>query len=152
MNGADFLALLPLLTLTVGVVILLLTVSIHRNHRLIAWSTGGVFALALLACLFALDAAPRLILGFFRVDGYGLIFTALFAATAMFHVPTAYAYLERRKGEEGEYYLLLATATLGAMTMAVSDHFAAFLLGMEILSISLYPLIAYPEEGHAPLA
>ena len=33
--------------------------------------------------------------------------------------------------------MLLATATLGAMTMASSAHFASFLLGLEILSISL---------------
>ncbi len=47
--------------------------------------------------------------------------------------------------------MLLATATIGAMTMASSAHFASFLLGLEILSISLYVLVGYPEEHHAPL-
>ena len=37
------------------------------------------------------------------------------------------------------------------MTMASAAHFAAFLLGLEIVSISLYAMIAYPEQGQAPL-
>ena len=35
--------------------------------------------------------------------------------------------------------------------MGAAAHFGAFLLGMEILSISLYAMIAYPDSGRPPL-
>ena len=60
-------------------------------------------------------------------------------------------YLEGRAGSPEEFYLLLLMATLGAMTLASAQHFAALLLGLEILSISLYAMVAYPEEDHPPL-
>ena len=52
--------------------------------------------------------------------------------------------IEVSAGEEAEeFYLLLILATLGAATLVASSHFASFFLGLEILSISLYALIAY---------
>jgi NADH-quinone oxidoreductase subunit N len=50
-----------------------------------------------------------------------------------------------------EYYLLLLLATLGAATTVAADHFAAFFLGLETLSISLLGLIAYPQTVERPL-
>ena len=39
--------------------------------------------------------------------------------------------------------MLLLLATLGAMILVASSHFAAFFLGLELLSVSLVGLIAY---------
>jgi NADH-quinone oxidoreductase subunit M len=39
--------------------------------------------------------------------------------------------------------LLLLLATLGAMVLVASQHFAALFLGLEILSVALYALLAY---------
>ncbi|GIT39153.1 MAG: hypothetical protein Ct9H300mP8_03490 [Gammaproteobacteria bacterium] len=50
-----------------------------------------------------------------------------------------------------EFYMLILTATLGAMVMAAASHFATLILGLEILSISLYAMICYPQEGKLPL-
>ncbi|MEM1434964.1 MAG: NADH-quinone oxidoreductase subunit N, partial [Pseudomonadota bacterium] len=63
----------------------------------------------------------------------------------------SYRYLSGRRGELEEFYLLTLLATLGAMVMVAATHFAAFVLGLEILSISLYAMIAYPEERRPPL-
>ena len=42
-------------------------------------------------------------------------------------------------------YLLLGT--LGSAVIVMSVHFASFFLGLEILSVSLYALIAYNRKG-----
>ena len=42
-----------------------------------------------------------------------------------------------------EFYILFSTALLGAGVIVSSTHFISFFLGLEILSVSLYPLIAY---------
>jgi len=57
----------------------------------------------------------------------------------------AYSYLERRESRPEEFYLLLLLATLGSGVLVASSHFASFFLGLEILSIALYALIAYPR-------
>jgi len=41
----------------------------------------------------------------------------------------------------------LILATLGSMTLVISSHFASFFLGLEILSVSLFTLIAYQRKS-----
>ncbi|MGZ4199343.1 MAG: NADH-quinone oxidoreductase subunit N, partial [Thermoleophilia bacterium] len=57
----------------------------------------------------------------------------------------SYGYLERREAHPHDYYTLLLLATLGGAVLVASTHFASFFLGLEILSVSLYTLIAYPR-------
>ena len=61
----------------------------------------------------------------------------------------SYGYLERTERESAEYYVLILLATLGAAMLVASSHFASFFLGLEVLSVALYGLIAYP--GAAPV-
>ena len=56
----------------------------------------------------------------------------------------SWGYLDRLAIEAEEYYVLLLGAALGAVTLVGATHFATFFLGLEILSVSLYALIAYP--------
>jgi NADH-quinone oxidoreductase subunit N len=151
MIAADFIAMLPLIVLSGGVALLLLIVSFWRHHALAAGLTVVTFAATLLAIPAALPVFPRQVTPLFWFDHYGAFFYALFATTGLVTALLSYRYLQRRKGDLEEYYILLATATIGAMAMASAAHFASFLLGLEILSISLYVLVGYPEERHAPL-
>ena len=57
----------------------------------------------------------------------------------------SYGYLERREEHPHDYYTLLLLATLGGAVLVASTHFASFFLGLEVLSVSLYTLIAYPR-------
>jgi NADH-quinone oxidoreductase subunit N len=54
-----------------------------------------------------------------------------------------YDYLGKRDVHHEELYILLLLATVGAMVLVASSHFASFFLGLETLSISLYAMIAY---------
>src|SRR5262249_12442811 len=56
-------------------------------------------------------------------------------------IALSFGYL--REGASGELYVLLLLGTLGAAVLAASVHFASFVLGLEILSVSLYALIAH---------
>lgn len=77
------------------------------------------------------------------MDRYALFFIALLAATSIVVILLSYAYLAQHAGPRGEFYLLLLLATLGSAVLAASTHFASLFLGLEILSVSLYTLIAY---------
>lgn len=151
MSDQDFLALSPYITITVGILVQLLVVSVRRG-RTLAMVTGVLVLVATLASLpLGLGAGAPVVTEFLRLDAYAAYFNALFLFAAIVTAVLAHKYLENRAGEPEEFYILLGTATLGAMVLAASYHFAAFLLGLEILSISLYVLIAYTEEGHPPL-
>jgi NADH-quinone oxidoreductase subunit N len=150
-SGADVQALAPHLALGALVVGLLLLVSFRRGHVLAALVTGLGLGAALVAVWAAAQAAPRQITPLLVVDGYSLYLCALFLAAALVVTVFSHRYLRRGHAEPEEYYLLLVAATLGAATLASASHFATVLLGLEILSIALYVLIAYPEEGHPPL-
>ena len=153
MSGAALQALLPWLVVTGGTLALMLAISFARSH-LVALGVTLATLIAALATLPASNAAgAQTIDGFLAIDPFANFFNALFLFAAMASALLGYRYLERSvaAAHREEFYILLLTATLGAMTTAGATHFAAFVLGLEVLSISLYALIAYPDEGQPPL-
>jgi NADH-quinone oxidoreductase subunit N len=87
--------------------------------------------------------APRQVTSLLLVDQYSLFFTGLIVASAAVVAIFSFPYLEDQGGHREELYLLLLLATLGCAVLVASNHFVSFLLGLEILSISLYSLVAY---------
>ena len=151
MNPAVVVALMPYLVLSGGLLVLLLTTAFLRGHMVALLVT----LISLLAVLYvtpaALESGRQGLDGLIVIDGVALFFNILFVLAAIATAITGYRYLETRSRSHEEFYILLVTSTLGAMTMAAAEHFASFILGLEILSISLYALIAYPEKGRASL-
>jgi NADH-quinone oxidoreductase subunit N len=56
-------------------------------------------------------------------------------------------YLQARSLEKGEFYLLALFATLGMMVMISSNHFLTMYLGLELLSLSLYAMVAIDRDS-----
>lgn len=151
MTAQDFAAIAPHLVLTAGILITLLIVSFWRRPPLIAAATILTFIATLIVTITSSDNLPHAIGEFLIVDQISTFMNVLFVLAALVTTVLSRSYLASKTREPEEFYILLATATLGAMTLAVAQHFGAVLLGLEILSISLYTLIGYPEEGHPPL-
>ena len=143
MSGGDFRSLSPLLALALGVSSALLAIAIRRSHR----TTRTVAFLSLVAalgcCGTALGTAPRQVTPLLIIDGYGLFFLGLILLAALAVLVFSADYLRDWRGQIEEYYPLLLLAVLGAGVLVLADHFAAFLLGLELLSVPLYALIAY---------
>ena len=151
MTGHDLLKLMPLILLAATPLVAMLVIAIKRNHAVVVLLS--IFGL--LMAFFAIPGAKfsygDQIGSLLTIDRYALFYFALiFLATIAIIIPS-YRYLELRfKGNREEYYLLLLTATLGSTVLAASNHFVSFFLGLEVLSVSLYGLIAYlrqSEEG-----
>ena len=146
MNELQLFALTPLIVLSASSVILMLLIAFSRRHGTVAYMTSG----ALIVAFFWLPAVysdlPQQVTSLVVMDGYAVFFIGLILAAAFALVPISYPYLENRRGRPEEYYLLLLLASLGAAVVAASSHFAAFYIGLEILSVSLYAMIAY-ERG-----
>jgi NADH-quinone oxidoreductase subunit N len=79
----------------------------------------------------------------FIIDQYGAFFSGLILAASFFVTALSYGYLEKQEGNKEEFYLLLLIAILGSMALVAAGHFASIFLGLEVLSVSLYAMIAY---------
>jgi NADH-quinone oxidoreductase subunit N len=146
MNAADMLALLPLLLIAGTALIVMLGIAFKRNHALAAGLTLVGLAAAFISLWAVAPLAPRKVTSLLLVDRYALFYMGLIIASAAVVAVFSYPYFEKHDGHREELYLLLLLATLGCAVLVTSSHFVSFLLGLEILSISLYAIIAYLKE------
>ena len=77
------------------------------------------------------------------IDKFSLLYTGLFAVVGFLITLFAHDYLEKTSDHKEEFYLLLVFATLGSSLMVASNNFVSLFLSLEVLSVSLYSLIAY---------
>ena len=149
MTAADFAALSPLIVLGAGVTLIMVQVAVKRSARQTRFSTLLVLLAALAACIWCDTGTGRAVTPLLLADSLALLFAALFCAAAAVCVLISRDYLPGLSDESDEYYLLLLLATLGAVVLAYSSHVASLLLGLELMSVSLYALIAYPSRAPA---
>lgn len=143
MSAADLIAILPMLVLTIAAVVATVLAAFRTSHAFNAALAVSAFVLALLSLVPASKAAPRAVTALISVDAHSLLFTGLLLGAAIAVTLLSHGYNEGREGGLAEFYIVLLIATLGAVVLAASAHFAAFFLGLEILGVSLYVLIAY---------
>ena len=147
MSTTDLFAITPLIVLSVASVVVLLVTAFYRNHKVIAVLTLIGLALAFAALPMASSALPLsqslVVIDLLTLDAYALFYMGLLFAVSFVVILLAYGYFEKRQGNHEEFYILVLLATLGSAVLVASSHFASLFLGLEILSISLYVLIAY---------
>ncbi len=147
MQPRDFIAILPLLVLTGAAVAVMAAIAIHRNHAAtLAITLVGLFA-AFRTLWAAAAEAPRQVTPIILIDRYALFFTGLIIAATAVTAVLCYGYLERHRENRDEMYVLLLTAALGGAVLASASHFVSFFLGLELLSVPLYGMIAYLRRG-----
>jgi signal transduction histidine kinase len=143
MNTRDITAVMPLLILAAAPVAIMLVIAVRRSHILTFALSAGAVVAALAAIPLAATLVPRQVSALLIIDAYALFFTGLILLAGLFVLLLSYDYLKGREESREEFYLLLLTALLGAAILTASSHFASFFLGLEVLSVSLYALIAY---------
>ena len=146
MSRIDIAVLMPLLITGGAVVAVMLLTAFRRSHASVAATTFVAAAAALVSVPCVASLAPRRSSALIIIDGYALFYMGLIFAGTCFVTMIAYDYFERRSGHREEFYLLLLLATLGSAVLVSSSHFASLFLGLEILSVSLYALIAFHRE------
>lgn len=145
MNARDLTALSPLIILGFSPVVILAVLIFVRSHA--ATAVLALIALAGAGAALALSCnpGPCRITQLIVFDSFAAAYMGLLFGAAAIVILISYAYLKKLKGNREEYYILVLLATFGASVLASSTHFASFFLGYEILSVSLYALIAYPH-------
>jgi len=145
MKVSDLLTLLPLVALIAAPIVVMLATAWVRSH-LLALVLTLVGMAAVLGTLAAPAAQGERAVGRMAVmDGYALFFIGLIAVLTALVALLSYAYLRRGEEHPIDYYSVLLITALGGGTLAAATHFATFFIGLELLSVGLYVLIAYPR-------
>lgn len=154
MSFKELLNLAPLILLTLTTVGVMLHIAFARRYHFIGAATilGMNLALLSLPLLWIYnDGLPVPVTPLLVMDGYALFYSGLILACALGVLTLCGAYFESYEGNREELYLLLLMSTLGAVVMAMSRHFAGFFIGLELMSIPLYAMVAYPVKDSRAL-
>jgi len=139
----DLYALLPLLVVAATIVVAMLAIAVRRVHLVTAGLTLSGLALAFVSLFVSGRFSGRPVTPLFIMDGFGLSLMGLVILAGLVVALFSFTYLERGVEQKEEHYLMLLMAVLGAMVLTISHHLAGFFLGLELLGVSLYGLIAY---------
>ena len=82
-------------------------------------------------------------------SGHALFFTALIAMCAGFTHLASPQYLVEQKAHFGEYYALLHFAAFGMTIMASAESLITLFIGLEIMSMAIYVLVAFKRSSIA---
>lgn len=140
---SQFLALSPLLVASASVVIVMLGVAWHRHHTLTATLTALGLNATLLATLYVTTLVPQEATPLLIIDGYSLFYSVLTLVGALASCTLAHAYLKKHPGDLDEFYLLLGISVVGGMVLVSARHFASLFIGLELLSVPVYAMVAY---------
>jgi NADH-quinone oxidoreductase subunit N len=151
MTAMDFQALAPLLVLSAGATLLMLQIAFVRNVSLTAGLATLVLVIAALSCHQAIPSGAQLVTPLLKADPFGLMFCGLFCLAAAATAILSHDYINHHGDQPEEFFLLLVLSTLGACVLAYAVHVASLLLGLELMSVALYALIAYPNKSILPL-
>lgn len=143
MEKLDFLCLIPFMIIAGAPIIIMLTVTISRNYKVIYGFSLYMFLMAFVSLFFVAPAAPHKIGSLFAIDNYGIFFLGIIFFISSLITIISFVYFSHHVGEREEYFIILFVATLGASILVTANHFISFFLGLETLSISLYILVAY---------
>jgi len=142
-------ALLPLIVLTVSALLLLTVSSLLK--RAVSWLspavslTAGVFVLVSSIPMWNKiqdDGAVAFLNGSVGIDGSTIFLTSLIAIALIATSILARPYLQREEIPDSEFYVLLLLSAAGAAVMVAANDLIVLFLGIEILSIAVYVLVA----------
>ena len=131
-----------ILTAATAVLVMLLIAG-YRSHGLTVLLTLTGIAASFASFIKTYSLLPHQVTPLLIIDRYAFFYMGLVLASGFIVAVLSYGYLNKREGDREEFYLLLLLALLGSEILVAASHFVSLFLGLEILSVSLYAMIAY---------
>ncbi|WP_275583754.1 NADH-quinone oxidoreductase subunit NuoN [Priestia taiwanensis] len=118
------------------------------DRRKLGWVGFVGVLVAFVSLLFLLPhESTEILFNTFRFDSFGKAFKLLLLVGTMLVFVLAIHDDEKEIQDRGEYYYLFLTALLGAMFMVSSGDLITLFVGLELLSISSYILVAIRKKN-----
>ena len=123
----------------------------YRKSKLVAYFALAGIALAGVSLgvqfWFSKDILP--LSGFYgtvRIDGFALVFKAIFIVAAGLAVAISTRYLDIEGEQHGEYYALILFATVGMMFLACGYDLIVLYISLELMALTFYVLVAFTKR------
>ena len=126
---------------------LVFTVDLFLPERSKEWLAGlsviSLVAVMAIALLMRPAGSVELYGGLIVVDDFGLFFKIFFLAIGIGIIALSWEYARERLDHRGEFYGLLLFSVLGMNLLAMSRELLTAYISLELLSFSLYVMVAY---------
>jgi len=135
--------------LTMACIVLVVDVYLPAENRNITYVLSQM-TLVLTLAIIAINAAGERVTAFNGTFVHDAMADVLkFFVVAIVAVTFIYSrdYLKDRKIFKGEFYVLGLFGLLGMMVMISANHFLSLYLGLELLSLSLYAMVAFDRDN-----
>src|SRR5436309_6221756 len=103
---------------------------------------GGTFNFGALQSLVAVDG----FYGMVRIDGFALLFKAIFLLAAALAIGISTRYLDIEREQHGEYYALILFATVGMMFLGSGYDLISLYISLELMAVTFYVLVAFTKR------
>ena len=143
LTAHHFTALLPLLVTSLTIVVVMLAIAWKRSHSTTFILSVGGLNLALLSIIPAMKVAPLAVTPLMVVDSFAGFYMALTLVATLACVTLAHAYMEGFPGNREELYLLMLLSAAGGLVLVSTEHLAGLFIGLELLSVPIYGMVAY---------
>src|SRR5687767_13652633 len=152
-SAADLQLIAPELILTACALLALVmeVVLPYRKSKLVAYFAlaGIVLAGVSLGAQFWFTKDILPLSGFYgtvRIDGFALVFKAIFIIAAGLAVAISTRYLDIEGEQHGEYYALVLFATVGMMFLACGYDLIVLYISLELMALTFYVLVAFTKR------
>lgn len=84
--------------------------------------------------------------GMVRIDGFALIFKAIFLVAAGLAIAISTRFLDIEGEQHGEYYALVLFATVGMMFLGCGYDLISLYISLELMALTFYVLVAFTKR------
>ena len=146
----DLIFVIPEITLLTMACLVLLVDAFSKDplHKMTYWITQ--LSLLLTLCALFYYSPDYSYIGFngsFITDTMSVLLKSFICAITIVVFFYSYEYLKENELLKGEYFVLGLFAVLGMMIMTSAYHLLSIYLGLELLSLSLYAMVAMQRES-----
>ena len=149
-NISTLLPVMPeIFLLTATCVILVIDLFLSQQSRMFTYGLALGTLLATIAVVAYVGSGESQVLlhGAYIRDPMGDLLKVALLTVAFFSFVYSRRYLEQRDIFKGEFYVLAMLALLGMMVMISAGGFLSLYLGLELLALSLYALVAFDRKS-----
>ena len=154
MPSVNYLAIAPILVLLGGSLLLMMTAALTKSRislRVATTLAAGTCGIAAAIALFqwsdvSSHGESTTLAHAIAYDGFGVLASGIIAVATLLATLSAHDWIARARTVGIEFHILLLASASGAMMMAQANDLIVVFLGLEILSIGLYVLVAYDRH------
>ncbi len=141
---------LPEATLTALACLVLLVDVFRSEHQraLTFWAAVVAVLIVLAEIAYGFPAVPQTVFnGSFRLDAMGAVLKAMLMVIVLLSFFYARDYFDRHGSKQTEFFILALFASIGMMVLISAHSLLTVYLGLELLSLSLYAMVAMDRDS-----